>query len=151
MGQWWIDEPAFLGSSNPTAEELKKLFQLGFRTIISLLDEDEQRPYYGGNEVQAMGFDRVSIPVRDLTAPTHQQFMEFLKVIDTALKKGKVVMHCQAGLGRTGAMAAAYWINKGFSVGEALKKVRVSNPAAVEDPEQEKSLYCLEAILKCKT
>ncbi len=46
MSRWWIDEPVFVGSSNPTTDELKELFQLGFRTIISLLDESEQHPNY---------------------------------------------------------------------------------------------------------
>jgi len=151
MSQWWIDVPVFLGSSSPTTEELKNHYQLGFRTIISLLDENEQRPYYDLSQALAMGFDWIRIPIKDFTAPTQEQFMQFLEVIDRALKNGKVVMHCRGGLGRTGTMAAAYWIDKGLSVGEALKKIHASNPAAVENPVQEKSLRELERILKCKS
>jgi len=44
MSFWWIDEPLVLGSRNPTTEQLEQLYQEGFRSIISLLDEGEQSP-----------------------------------------------------------------------------------------------------------
>ncbi|NIO22011.1 MAG: hypothetical protein GTN76_15095 [Candidatus Aenigmarchaeota archaeon] len=62
MSFWWIDEPLVLGSRNPTTEQLEQLYQEGFRSIISLLDEGEQSPAYDVGEVKAMGFERYSIP-----------------------------------------------------------------------------------------
>ncbi len=148
MTQFWIDEPVFVGSSNPSTDELKDLFQLGFRTIISLLDESDQRPNYDVEEAKAMGFDRVSIPIRDFTAPTQNQSSQFLSAANKALQKGKVVMHCQGGSGRTGTMAAAYWIGKGLSAKEAIEKTRESRPNAVETKEQEESPKNLEKSLQ---
>ena len=145
MSQWWIDEPKVLGSSNPTNDQLEKLYQEGFRTIISLLDENEQRPYYDTQKVEAMGFNRHSIPVKDFTAPTLHQFRQFLKIMNRA--SGRVLIHCYGGYGRTGTMAAAYWIDKGLPAYKAIRKVQQSNPGAVEIPEQEESLYELEADL----
>ena len=69
-----------------------------------------------------MGFYWIRYPLKDFTVPTQEQFMEFLKVIDRALKRGKVVIYYQGGLGRTGKMAAAYWINKSLFACGALKK-----------------------------
>ena len=57
MSQWWIDEPKFLGGSNPMTDDLKELYKQGFRTIISLLDESEQRPNYNAKETEAMGLN----------------------------------------------------------------------------------------------
>jgi len=148
MSRWWIDEPVFVGSSNPSTDELKDLFQLGFRTIISLLDESEQRPNYDVEDAKSMGFDRISIPIRDFTAPTQNQLSQFLGAVKKALQKGKVVMHCQGGSGRTGTMAAAYWIGKGLSAKEAIEKIRKSRPNAVETKEQEESLKNLEKSLR---
>lgn len=146
MGQWWIDEPGILGSGNPIDAELERLFEDGFRTIISLLDENEQRPRYHIQKIEAMGFNRHSIPVKDFTAPTLDQFIQFLEIIDGA--EGKVLIHCQGGWGRTGTMAAAYWINKGLPAHKAITKVRQTNPGALEIPVQEDSLYELEAVIK---
>jgi hypothetical protein len=44
-------------------------------------------------------------------------------------------------------MAAAHWIKKGLSASKAIGKVRKSRPGAIEMPEQEESLFQLEAEL----
>lgn len=64
-----------------------------------------------------------------------------------AVRRGKVLVHCHAGLGRTGTMAAAYWVNKGLSVNEAINKIRKSNPNVIESVGQENSLYELEVSI----
>ena len=60
-----------------------------------------------------------------------------------AVAKGKVLVHCQGGHGRTGTMAAAYWINKGLTAEQAITKMRQINPLAIETKEQKESLYLL--------
>lgn len=145
MPQWWIDEPNVFGSRNPTDAELEKLFQEGFRTIISLLDETEQRPHHDVKKAEAMGFRRYSIPVGDFKAPTQAQFQEFFEIMSQA--QGKVLIHCMGGSDRTGTMGAAYWINKRLPAHEAITKMKQSNPGAVEEPVQEDSLYELQASI----
>ena len=147
MSQWWIEEPILLGSRNPTERELEVLYHEGFRTIISLLDEDES-PYYDPKKMEEMGFNRYSIPIRDFTAPTLADFKKFLDIVSDSLKQGKVLVHCQGGMGRTGTMAAAYWIKKGLSAKNAIAKVRKSRLGAIESPEQEEALHRLEASIK---
>jgi protein-tyrosine phosphatase len=48
-------------------------------------------------------------------------------------------------------MAAAYWIKKGLSASKAIEKVRKSRPGAIEIPEQEESLFELEASIEKET
>ena len=151
MSSWWIDELLILGSSNPTTGQLKRLYQEGFRSIISLLDERKQSPHYDIEEVEAMGFRLFSIPLEDFSAPMLDDFKAFLKAVHHALNQGKVLIHCQAGLGRTGIMAAAYWIDKGLSVNEAIKKIRKSNPNIIASDEQENSLYELEVFIASRS
>jgi protein-tyrosine phosphatase len=147
MSSWWIDKHLVLGSSNPTTEQLGKLHEEGFRSIISLLDETEQSPHYKIEELEAIGFRRYSISLRDFSAPSLDDFKAFLEAVDRAVGRGKVLVHCYAGIGRTGTMAAAYWINRGLSVNEAMKKIRKLNASFFPSDEQEDSLYELEAFI----
>jgi atypical dual specificity phosphatase len=147
MSQWWIDETTLLGSSNPTDRELEDLYHKGFRTIISLLDEDEQSPYYDTKKMEKIGFKRYSIPVEDFAPPTLADFQKFLDMVNKSLKEGKVLVHCQGGLGRTGTMAAAYWIKKGLSAQKAIRKIQQLRHGAIESPEQKKALHRLEASI----
>ena len=141
MNFWWIHEPQILGGPNPSTGQLEKLRQAGFTAIISLLDETEQPPAYNVKTTEAMGVTRVSIPLRDFSAPTLENFKSFLAAVEKALGQGKVFVHCQGGSGRTGTMGAAYWVSKGLSVKEAVEKVRQANPKAIETREQENSLH----------
>jgi protein-tyrosine phosphatase len=150
MGPWWIDNPFILGSCNPTTAQLEKLYQEGFRTIISLLNEKQQPPWYDIKRIKAIGFKRYSIPIKDGTAPALAKFKQFIEIVKKASATGKVLVHCQGGSGRTGTVAAAYWIHKGLSAREAIKKVREANPTAVENPKQEKSLLKLELSIRKK-
>jgi len=141
---WWIDEPTVLGSSNPTTDALHDLWDAGFRTVISLLNECEQRPRYDKEVARGIGFILHSVPITDFTAPSMDDFGTFLGLVEDALSRGKVVVHCWGGCGRTGTMAAAYWIARGTSAAAAIAKVQSVNPGAVEkNTGQEQSLHDL--------
>jgi protein-tyrosine phosphatase len=142
---WWIDKPLILGSGNPTGQQLEELDQHGFRSVISLLDEKEQPPNYDPHAIEARGFTRYSIPLKDFSAPTLEQFQRFFELTSQALKHGKVLVHCEGGTGRTGTMAAAYWIYRGMSAEEAIRKIRQSNSSAIETDAQMRSVYTLAA------
>ena len=140
MTGWWIDEGKLLGSSCPTIEYLAELRGDGFRTVISLLEDEEQARAYDQGAAEDIGLDVRRIQILDFGTPTRRDFKAFLKEVETALIAGKVVVHCQFGYGRTGTMAAAYWISKGRSADDAVKKVRRANPDAVETEGQMSSL-----------
>jgi atypical dual specificity phosphatase len=145
MRRSWIDEPMILGGGNPPDEDLEDLHHQGFRGIISLLNEEEQRPNYNVAAAVEMGFDRSTIPIWDFTAPHREQIHRFLRVLHGALKRGKVLVHCQAGIGRTGTMGTAYWINRGLSVEEAVGRIRMGSFPTL-GPEQEEALHFFHAM-----
>jgi len=146
--QWWIDKNKLLGSRNPTTDTLKELYKKGFRTVISLLGEKET-PNYDINQVRE--YIRISIPIEDFTAPTQNQYTQFQNDVTSLLKRGKIIMHCQGGSGRTGTMGAAYWINKGFSAEEAIREIRKRNSSAIETVPQGESLKAWEVTCITKT
>ena len=145
MATWWIDEPRLLGSSHPSDADLRRLYGEGVRVIVCLLDETEQPAKYDLAEAARLGYARHCIPVRDFHAPSLAQLRQFVNLFATAAPEDKVVVHCEGGTGRTGTMAAAYWISKGLSTSEAIAKVRTMRPHAVETDEQRAVLEQFEA------
>jgi protein-tyrosine phosphatase len=140
MDTWWIDEPRLLGSRNPTTAELEQLRAEGFQVLVSLLREDEQAPRYDVQRLQAFGFVKYKIPVKDFHPPTADQLATFVELLAGPAADLRVIVHCQGGTGRTGTFAAAYWIAKGLSASEAIAHVRKARPHAVETKAQEAAL-----------
>ncbi len=138
---WWIDEPLFRGSHNPTDDELTELSRRGVVTVVSLLVEDLQTPNYRASHLKSLGMKRYSVPIQDYSAPTVEQLYEGLELVRVRSRQGQVLIHCQGGCGRTGTVAAAYWISKGLAADEAIQRVRAVNRCAVETQVQKASLY----------
>ena len=57
--------------------------------------------------------------------PTLKSVLDMVKVVDFAVREGRVAIHCHAGLGRTGVLIAAYLIySKRMEGDEAIALVR---------------------------
>ena len=147
MDFWWIDEPSVLGGANPTIWQLKGLYRVGFRSVVFLIDRMEQAPGYNVEAVKNMGFRHFPIFIRDFSAPCLEDFELVLTTVDWALGQGKVLIHCEDGLGGTGIIGAAYWVYKGSTIREAVQTILQSNPEALDVlQQQEKGLSKLEEL-----
>lgn len=60
--------------------------------------------------LESLGMERVHIPMRDGQAPTPAQVKAFFATVRAA--PGRVYVHCGAGVGRTGTMAAALLVER---------------------------------------
>lgn len=89
-------------------------------------------------EAARLGLDPVGCPIPDGAAPPNPADMD--RIVDTVLaplRTGQsVFLHCWAGLGRTGTVAACCLIALGRNPAEALAAVRRVRPGAVESYEQ---------------
>ena len=69
--------------------------------------------------------------------------------VDRALAEGRpVVVHCRAGLGRTGTMLACYLVHRDSDPRVALAEVRTRRPGSVETWAQELAVHEYAAHLK---
>ncbi len=117
---YWIEEGKLAGGSCPESEDLEKL-RREFDTIISLLDDDGQ--YLYSPEVARSQFRWYNVPMRDHSTPTLGQLAEFYDTLWGLPSSSKAFVHCYAGIGRTGTVAASYLVWKGMRVSEAYEKV----------------------------
>lgn len=145
----WVvpDLLAAMGRPISTRHALEALKDEGVDVIVSLTETPLSELL-----VSEFGFDYAHIPVDDFTAPTPEQIDRFVAVVAKAKKDGKrVVVHCQAGRGRTGTMLACYLVSTGRSAHAALTEVRRLRRGSVETEEQEAAISDYERRLRRKS
>jgi protein-tyrosine phosphatase len=112
-------------------------------STIVMLSSDEETLRITGQDLRALykrdGFDILYLPIPDFGVPEPELLMEAVQQALSHSQSGEaIVIHCHAGLGRTGLFAACMAKQgSGLSSDEAIKWVRALIPGAVEVPEQE--------------
>lgn len=141
----WIVEGRLAGVSRPgTDEAMALLHALGISAIISLTEE-----LLPPNLLPRWDMRALHIPITDYTAPTIAQVERAIAAIDGFLSRGEVVaVHCGAGLGRTGTIAACYLVSQGIPAAQTIVAVRTQQPGSIETPEQENAVALYEWHLR---
>ena len=118
------------GRYSELAHDVAWLGEQGVGAIVTLTEQPLSREALDGMEY-------LHIPVIDMTAPTFEQIEQFVKFVDRMSRKKKcVVVHCHAGIGRTGTMLASYLVAKGAEPKKALEEVRRTRGYDLFTPEQ---------------
>ena len=123
-----VDQHLWRGAA-PSEKGYRQLARNGVRTIVDLRAEADIEIDH--KLLDRVGLRLVSIPMRDGQAPSAREVKRFLTVMDHAQKK--VYVHCGAGVGRTGTMAAAYLVKTGQADAvEALSRNLSVGPPSLE-------------------
>ena len=113
---------------------------MGVTTVVRL-----NEPEYDSADFTSHGIKLVDLQFDDCSAPPAKIVAAFLELMQDA--SGAVAVHCKAGLGRTGTLAAAYLMAAhGFTAREAIGWLRVVRPGSVIG-EQQRFLCELERLL----
>ncbi len=129
------------GSWTPLAEVLEALSAIGIGGIVSL----SERPLEA-KTVSEGGFVYLHAPIPDFGVPRLDTIETVNAFVDRSREAERgVVIHCGAGLGRTGTILACYLAHRGSSAQEAIEHVRSLRPGSIETPDQENVVMRFEA------
>jgi atypical dual specificity phosphatase len=128
------------GRDRSLGQDAVFLEQEGIQVLVSLTEEAPD-----ARVLNSHGIEQRHFPIEDFAPPTMQQMNEFTSLVEDAVENGQLVaVHCTAGLGRSGTMAAAYLVAKGHPADEAIRMVRRARPGSIENIAQEEAVYQFE-------
>ena len=117
--------------------DLWELRDLGVGAVVSLTEQP-----LALSALTTVGMDYLHLPIPDMSPPTLEKIEEFLAFSTVCIEKGKpVLVHCKAGLGRTGTMLACYLVERGHEPATAIYKVRAERPGSIETHEQGMAIF----------
>jgi atypical dual specificity phosphatase len=139
----WLVPESIAGSGYPGSHRsLRWLKAKGIGTILSLTDESIDTGY-----AEKIGFKVHRLPMVNMMAANPEALDH---AVDLMVESGdkKVLVHCLAGMGRTGMVMAAYLMReKGMSADKALEEVKRLRPGSLRRRVQNKAMHEYEAYL----
>lgn len=89
------------------------------------------------------------LPTEDDEAPGIDQLRRGIDFIKKAIGDGgKVYVHCALGRGRSPTMVAAYFIDQGLTVDDAIETIRKARPIIELSPDQLEQLGYFETVCR---
>ena len=134
---WIIEDKLAAGSMPYSEEELEIWKDLGIKAVLVLVEEHELVEAGWENyfrKLEEKGFTYKHLPIRDMHVPTLERALEAVRWMDSQINAGRrVLVHCNAGLGRTGTIVACYLVYKIDMVPrKAIEYVREKRPGSLE-------------------
>tara|TARA_B100001750_G_C15051125_1_gene371512 strand:- start:32 stop:526 length:495 start_codon:yes stop_codon:yes gene_type:complete len=140
----WLIENKLAGSAIPTSiDEVKWVIDQGVKSIVTVREEPLDDEWV--KEVRYL-----HIMSNDMSVPEFTDLGSAVDFIHSRITNNEPVMvHCLAGLGRTGTILACYLVKyQNISADEAIQKVREERPGSIQSHPQEEIIFRFQKQLQ---
>jgi ADP-ribosyl-[dinitrogen reductase] hydrolase len=138
---------AMTGSWNRDLEtDIAAIKSSGYSALVTLMEEHELK-YYGVPKphmksiTKSHELDWFFLPIKDvdIPGPSFEQAWKIAvhQLISLLTNEHSIVVHCRGGLGRSGTIAGRLLVELGIDPDEAIDRVRLARPGAIETRAQE--------------
>ena len=140
----WIIENKLAGSAIPTSiDEVKWVIDQGVKSIVTIREETL-------DESWVKDVNYLHILSNDMSVPEFDDLIYAVDFIHRRITNNEpVLVHCLAGMGRTGIILACYLVkHQKMSASEATEKIREERPGSIQSYPQEEIIFRFEKSLK---
>ncbi len=133
----WLIDNKLAGSGIPTSiDEVQWAIEQGIKSIVTVREEPLDDDW-----IKDVNY--LHILSNDMGVPEFNDLVHAVDFIHRRItNKEPVMVHCLAGLGRTGTVLASYLIKyQNMSADEAMKKVREQRPGSIQSYPQEEIIF----------
>ena len=133
----WLLENKLAGSAIPTSiDEVQWAIDQGVKSIISIREEP-----LDGSWIKGVKY--LHVHSNDMGVPEFVDLVSAVDFIHNRITNDEPVMvHCLAGMGRTGTLLACYLVkHQKMSADEAIQKVREERPGSIQSFPQEEIIF----------
>ena len=133
----WLIENKLAGSAIPTSnDEVQWVIEQGVKSIVTIREDPLDDDW-----VKDVNYLHVSS--NDMGVP---EFVDLTYAVDFIHRRitnnEPVMVHCLAGMGRTGTLLACYLVKyQKMSADEAIQKVREESPGSIQSFPQEEMIF----------
>lgn len=137
--------PHFVAFASPQQRDYDSPLDFAFTQVLDYFETHDVKlvvrlnsHLYNREEFVKRGIKHIDLVFDDGTCPSMLFVQAFIGAVEGVIaQKGKVAVHCKAGLGRTGCLIGAHLIyTYGFTAAEAIAYMRFQRPGMVVGPQQ---------------
>ena len=140
----WLIENKLAGSGIPTSiDEVQWVIKQGVKSIVTIREESR-------DESWIKDVNYLHVLSNDMGVPEFGDLVHTVDFIHSRITNNEpVLVHCLAGMGRTGVILACYLVKyQKMSASEATEKVREERPGSIQSYPQEEIIFRFEKSLK---